>query len=85
MFPYALLQHINSYLKEILVRQIQIIKTGFGICPASSIAKEKLYTRMREIKFYSTQGECKIEKPRTCQVYHFSGIVVLSLDLTEPQ
>ncbi|KAF5180129.1 Endonuclease/reverse transcriptase protein, partial [Thalictrum thalictroides] len=75
MSPYAVLQQLNNYLKENLVREIQNIKTGFAICPASSTAQEKLHARMGEIEsFLSTQGECKVEKPETYQAFRLSGV-----------
>ena len=70
MSPYAVMQQLNNYLEQKLVREIQNIKTGFAICPASSIAQEKLYTRINDIEaFLSTQGACKVEKPEINNAY----------------
>ncbi|RKF96046.1 hypothetical protein GcM1_014002, partial [Golovinomyces cichoracearum] len=57
------------------VREIQKFQTGFAICPASSDVHETLLTCMPEIEaFFSTEGDCKVEKPQNFFAYMLSGI-----------
>ncbi|KHJ34831.1 hypothetical protein EV44_g4245 [Erysiphe necator] len=75
MSPYAVMLDLNSFLKETLIREIQVIKTGFAICPTSITARDILYSRTEEIEAYlSTQGQCKVEKPTKPKAYLLSGI-----------
>ncbi|KHJ34762.1 hypothetical protein EV44_g4146 [Erysiphe necator] len=75
MSPYAVMQQLNNYLEENLVREIQNIKTGLAICSASSNAQEKLYSRINDIEvFLSIQGACKVEKPEIYNAYRLSGV-----------
>lgn len=75
MSPYAVMQHLNIFLNPKVVREVQKIKTGFAICPASFSAQEALHSRMVEIeKFLSTLGECKVEIPQDYQAYRLSGV-----------
>lgn len=75
MLPYTAMLDLNSFLKESLIREIQIIKTGFAICSTSAPAKDTLYSCMGEIKAYlSTRGECKVEKLTRHKAYLLSGI-----------
>ncbi|KAI1003875.1 hypothetical protein K3495_g4336 [Podosphaera aphanis] len=42
--------HLNSFLKEKLVREIKVTKTGVTICPVSITAQESLAACMSEIE-----------------------------------
>ena len=73
--PYAIMLQLNAFLKEKLVKEIQIIKTGFAICPVSVDAQEKLGARMGEIEAsLSSSGQCKVEKPGQHVAYRLSGV-----------
>lgn len=75
MSPYAVLLDIKTFLTENLIREIQVIKTGFAICPISVSARDTLYSRMEEIEAYlSTRDECKVQKPTKHKAYLLSGI-----------
>lgn len=75
MSPYATMIEINKFLNEKLVREIQITKTGFAICPISALVQEVLYSRMSDSEsFLSTKGICKVEKPTNHSAYLLSGI-----------
>lgn len=75
MSPYATMLQINNFLKEKLVREIQLTKTGFAIYLILLSAKEIIFDRMGEIEsFLSTQGECKVKTPTSYSVYLISGI-----------
>lgn len=75
MSPYAIMMQINQFLNEKLVREIQITKTGFAICPTSVPAQELLLNRMADLEiFLSTKGICKVEKPTNHIAYLLSGI-----------
>lgn len=66
---------LNGFLEGKPVREIEKIKTGFAICPASSDAHETLLTRMPEIEaFLSTEGDYKVEKPQNFFAFKLSGI-----------
>ncbi|KAI1004606.1 hypothetical protein K3495_g3606 [Podosphaera aphanis] len=61
MSPYAVMLHLNSFLKEKLVLEIQTTNTGFAICPTSTAAQEIFSARMSEIQaFLSTRGQFEI-------------------------
>lgn len=47
MSPYAIMQQLNMFLKENLVREVQMTKTGFAICPTSLTAQESLTSTLR--------------------------------------
>lgn len=54
----------NGFLKEKLIREVQITKTGFAICLFSLAAQETLFSRKSELEsFLLTKGDCKVEKP----------------------
>ncbi|POS83996.1 hypothetical protein EPUL_003700, partial [Erysiphe pulchra] len=75
MSPYAIMLQLNGFWKGKLVREVQKIKTGFAICPASNDAHETLLTRMPEIEaFLLTEGDCKVEKPQQFSAFKLSGI-----------
>ncbi|KHJ32501.1 hypothetical protein EV44_g4150 [Erysiphe necator] len=42
MSPYAVMLQLNQHLGEKLIREIQVTKTGFAICPSSVAALESL-------------------------------------------
>lgn len=76
MSPYAVMLHLNSFLKEKLVLEIQTTKTGFAICTTSTAAQEILSARISEIEaFLSTRGQCKVEKPTNHKAYLLSGVL----------
>ncbi|KAI0995492.1 hypothetical protein K3495_g12687 [Podosphaera aphanis] len=67
--------HLSSFLKEKLIREIKVTKTGFSICPVSITAQESLAARMSEIEnLLSTQGACKRENPSSHVAYLISGV-----------
>ncbi|POS83539.1 hypothetical protein EPUL_005161 [Erysiphe pulchra] len=73
--PYAIMLELNAILEEKLVKEIQIIKTGFAICPVSLEAQEKLVSRMGEIEAsLSNRGQCKVEKPGQHVAYRLSCV-----------
>lgn len=73
--PYALMLKLNGFLKENIIREIQVIKTGFAICPMSVQARDILYNRITELETYlSADGTCKVEKPTRLKSYLLSGI-----------
>lgn len=66
---------INKFLNEKLVREIQITKTGFAICPTSVPAQEALASHTSDLQsFLSTEGACIVEKPTNHSVYLILGI-----------
>lgn len=75
MSPYAVMLSLNQFLGEKIVREIQVTKTGFAICPISLAAHEKLVSRMADLEsFLSTKGPCKVETPTNHNSYLISGI-----------
>lgn len=51
---------LNSFLKEKLVREVQITKSGFTICPISLPAQEAMISRIGELEaFLSKKGSSK--------------------------
>ncbi|POS82641.1 hypothetical protein EPUL_005008 [Erysiphe pulchra] len=73
--PYAVMLELNAFLEEKLAKEIQIIKTGFAICPVSLEAQEKLVSRIGEIEAsLSTRGQCKVEKPGQHVAYRLSCV-----------
>lgn len=64
----------NEFLKAKLVKEIQVTKIGFAICPASVDAQGKLDARKGEIEAsLSPEGQCKFEKPAKFVAYRLSG------------
>ncbi|KAI0990771.1 hypothetical protein K3495_g17416, partial [Podosphaera aphanis] len=75
MSPYAIQQQLNAFLNAKLVREVQMTKTGFAICPVNIEAQEALSVRMDELEsFLSSQGQCKVEKPIQHNAYRLSGV-----------
>lgn len=61
---HAMMLQLNLFLQEKLVREVQSLKAGFAICPASNAAHETLVAKTNDMEtFLSTEGECKVKKP----------------------
>lgn len=66
---------ITKFLNEKLVREIQIIKTGFAICTTSAPVQEAIVSRMSDLQlFLSTKGACIEKKPKNHSAYLLSCI-----------
>ncbi|KHJ34080.1 hypothetical protein EV44_g3918 [Erysiphe necator] len=75
MSPYAIMLYLNAFLREKQVREVQVTKTGFAICPTSISAQNSLHERMDAIEGHlSTEGACKMEKPSNHTAYMISGV-----------
>lgn len=73
--PYAVMEQLNNFLDQKLVREVQTTKTGFAICPASAAAQETLASKITEIQtFLSSRGQCIVEKPESHSAYRISGV-----------
>ncbi|POS84949.1 hypothetical protein EPUL_005548 [Erysiphe pulchra] len=57
--PYSTMIQLNSFLKEKLAREVQIIKARFAICPTSPAIQQALISRTSVLEsFLSTKGDC---------------------------
>ncbi|KAI1005054.1 hypothetical protein K3495_g3162 [Podosphaera aphanis] len=73
--PYAVMEQLNNFLNQKLVREVQLTKTGFAICPASVEAQEILVTKIPVLQgFLSSRGQCTVEKPENHAAYRISGV-----------
>lgn len=63
IFPCAIMLHLNAFLKENLVREVQVAKTRFAIYPTSISVQISLHEHMDAIGGQLlTQGPFKVEK-----------------------
>ncbi|KAI0996690.1 hypothetical protein K3495_g11495 [Podosphaera aphanis] len=73
--PYAVMEQLNNFLNQKLVREVQLTKTGFAICPASVEVQEILVTKIPVLQgFLSSRGQCTVEKPENHAAYRTSGV-----------
>ena len=76
MSPFAVMLHLNEFLKEKLISKVQTTKTEFDIYPASIPAQEALINRMDALESHLlTQGKCKVEKPTNHAAYLLVTVV----------